>query len=96
MRNFVSDLLVLGAERLTLKHVLLRRPLHGLLNDFNKICTCGPRSMMQAAGISVIGLGGIATARNAIEFIVAGAISIQVGTANFVDLLPQPFASWKE
>lgn len=52
--------------------------------------------MMEAAGISVIGLGGIATARNAIEFIVAGAISIQVGTANFMDLLPQPFASWKE
>ena len=33
--------------------------------------------MMEAAGISVTGLGGIATARNAMEFIVAGAISIQ-------------------
>ncbi|MBP3785867.1 MAG: hypothetical protein J6I32_04530 [Bacteroidaceae bacterium] len=96
MRNFVSDLLVLGRRAPYAKACATTAPNHGLLNDFNKICTCGPRSMMEAAGISVIGLGGIATARNAIEFIVAGAISIQVRTANFVDLLPQPFASWKE
>jgi dihydroorotate dehydrogenase (NAD+) catalytic subunit len=35
--------------------------------------------------IPVIGMGGIATARDALEFIVAGADAVQVGTANFVD-----------
>jgi dihydroorotate dehydrogenase (NAD+) catalytic subunit len=36
-------------------------------------------------GIPVIGMGGIACARDAIEFIIAGASAVQVGTANFVD-----------
>jgi dihydroorotate dehydrogenase (NAD+) catalytic subunit len=35
--------------------------------------------------IPVIGMGGIADARDALEFIIAGAEAIQVGTANFVD-----------
>jgi dihydroorotate dehydrogenase (NAD+) catalytic subunit len=35
--------------------------------------------------IPVIGLGGIMTGRDAIEFIMAGAWAVQVGTANFVD-----------
>src|SRR5438093_6169861 len=39
----------------------------------------------QAVKIPVIGMGGIADARDAIEFIVAGASAVQVGTANFVD-----------
>ncbi|MBU1887902.1 MAG: dihydroorotate dehydrogenase [Candidatus Omnitrophica bacterium] len=33
----------------------------------------------------VIGMGGIATADDAIEFLIAGARAIQVGTANFID-----------
>lgn len=39
----------------------------------------------KAVKIPVIGLGGIACAEDAIEFIMAGATAIQVGTANFVD-----------
>src|SRR5438132_1114735 len=39
----------------------------------------------QAVKIPIIGMGGIADARDAIEFIVAGATAVQVGTANFVD-----------
>ncbi len=39
----------------------------------------------QAVRIPVIGMGGIADARDAIEFIVAGAAAVQVGTAAFVD-----------
>jgi dihydroorotate dehydrogenase (NAD+) catalytic subunit len=39
----------------------------------------------QAVKIPVIGMGGIADARDALEFIIAGADAIQVGTANFVD-----------
>src|SRR5213596_2489277 len=35
--------------------------------------------------IPVIGMGGIATAADALEFIIAGAAAVQVGTANFVD-----------
>jgi dihydroorotate dehydrogenase (NAD+) catalytic subunit len=35
--------------------------------------------------IPVIGLGGIMNATDAIEFILAGASAIQVGTANFID-----------
>ena len=30
-------------------------------------------------------MGGIASARDALEFIIAGATAVQVGTANFVD-----------
>ena len=39
----------------------------------------------RAVKIPIIGMGGIATARDALEFIIAGASAVQVGTANFVD-----------
>ena len=39
----------------------------------------------QAVKIPVIGLGGIMSAQDAIEFILAGATAVQVGTANFID-----------
>src|SRR2546425_1813679 len=39
----------------------------------------------QAVKIPILGLGGIADARDALEFIIAGASAVQVGTANFVD-----------
>ena len=35
--------------------------------------------------IPVVGLGGISTAADALEFIMAGASAVQIGTANFVD-----------
>jgi dihydroorotate dehydrogenase (NAD+) catalytic subunit len=35
--------------------------------------------------IPVIGMGGISSARDAIEFMIAGAAAVQVGTANFTD-----------
>lgn len=35
--------------------------------------------------IPVVGMGGITNARDALEFILAGASAVQVGTANFVD-----------
>ena len=38
-----------------------------------------------AVGIPVVGLGGIMTAADAIEFIMAGATAVQIGTANFID-----------
>jgi len=39
----------------------------------------------RAVKIPVIGMGGIMTASDAIEFILAGASAIQVGTASFID-----------
>ena len=39
----------------------------------------------QTVKIPIIGMGGIANARDALEFIIAGASAVQVGTANFVD-----------
>ncbi len=39
----------------------------------------------KAIKIPIIGLGGIMNASDAIEFILAGATAIQVGTANFID-----------
>ncbi len=39
----------------------------------------------QAVKIPIIGIGGIMNATDAIEFFLAGATSIQVGTANFID-----------
>ncbi len=41
----------------------------------------------QAVEIPVIGIGGIGTAQDALEFMLAGATAIQVGTANFHDPL---------
>lgn len=39
----------------------------------------------QAIKLPIIGMGGIATASDAIEFLLAGASAIEVGTYNFVD-----------
>lgn len=39
----------------------------------------------KAVKIPVVGLGGIMSARDAIEFIMAGASAIEVGTANFIN-----------
>ena len=39
----------------------------------------------KAVGIPVIGLGGISSAKDAIEFLMAGATAIEIGTANFLD-----------
>src|SRR6476659_1783385 len=39
----------------------------------------------EAVKIPIVGMGGIAEARDALEFMIAGATAVQVGTANFVD-----------
>jgi dihydroorotate dehydrogenase (NAD+) catalytic subunit len=39
----------------------------------------------QAVRLPIIGMGGIATAGDVLEFMIAGATAVQVGTANFVD-----------
>jgi dihydroorotate dehydrogenase (NAD+) catalytic subunit len=39
----------------------------------------------QAVKLPILGMGGIATVADALEFIIAGASAVQVGTANFAD-----------
>ena len=43
-----------------------------------------------AVSIPVVGMGGITCAEDALEFIMAGATAVQVGTANFTDTTPMP------
>lgn len=55
----------------------------------------------RAVKIPVVGLGGIMTAEDAIEFMMAGASAIEIGTANFVDptvtvKVKQGMADWLE
>ncbi|MBR2720847.1 MAG: tRNA-dihydrouridine synthase, partial [Lentisphaeria bacterium] len=45
----------------------------------------------RAVKIPVIGMGGISSGADAVEFLLAGADAVAVGTANFVD----PFAPLK-
>jgi dihydroorotate dehydrogenase (NAD+) catalytic subunit len=42
------------------------------------------RQAYRAVRIPIIGIGGIMDARDALEFILAGAVAVQVGTANFI------------
>lgn len=44
----------------------------------------------KAVAIPVMGIGGITCAEDALEFIIAGAAAVQVGTANFSDTLAMP------
>ncbi len=39
----------------------------------------------QAVKVPIVGMGGIMNAQDAIEFLLAGASAIQIGTANFID-----------
>lgn len=43
--------------------------------------------VVQAVKIPIIGIGGIMTGNDAVEFLLAGATAVQVGTANFLDPL---------
>jgi len=45
------------------------------------------RKVALAVRVPIIGIGGISTAKDALEFILAGASAVQVGTAIFVDPL---------
>ncbi len=40
---------------------------------------------VQAVAVPVIGIGGITSARDALEFLVVGAAAVQIGTANFIN-----------
>ncbi|NMA93462.1 MAG: dihydroorotate dehydrogenase [Clostridiales bacterium] len=44
----------------------------------------------KAVDLPVVGIGGISNWKDAVEYIMAGATAVQVGTANFVDPLTMP------
>lgn len=39
----------------------------------------------QIVNVPVVGIGGIMTAKDALEFLIAGAVAVQIGTANFIN-----------
>jgi dihydroorotate dehydrogenase (NAD+) catalytic subunit len=39
----------------------------------------------QTVKVPVVGIGGIMTAKDALEFLIAGAVAVQIGTANFIN-----------
>jgi dihydroorotate dehydrogenase (NAD+) catalytic subunit len=41
--------------------------------------------VVRSVNVPVIGIGGIMTAKDALEFLIAGATAVQVGTANFIN-----------
>lgn len=41
--------------------------------------------VVQTVNIPVVGIGGIMTAKDALEFLIAGAVAVQIGTANFIN-----------
>ena len=73
-----------------------RRPL--LANNTGGVSGAGIRpgavsmvyEVCSAVRSPVIGMGGITCAAGALEFIIAGAAAVQVGTANFTDTLAMP------
>ena len=67
-RKPVFDNLTAGLSGPAIKPIALRM--------VNEVC--------KAVSIPVVGMGGIVTAEDAIEFIMAGAHAVQIGTANFM------------
>ena len=43
------------------------------------------REVASVVDVPIVGMGGISNYKDAIEFIMAGATAIQVGTANFIE-----------
>ena len=68
-----------------------RRPLLGNVSGglsgpaIRPIALCMVYEVAGAVKVPVVGIGGIATASDALEFIMAGASAVQVGTANFTN-----------
>jgi dihydroorotate dehydrogenase (NAD+) catalytic subunit len=52
---------------------------------YNEVTKSREGRLTAERGIPILGLGGIRTASDAIEFIIAGATAVAVGTANFIE-----------
>ena len=60
---------------------LIANPGKTRLIDFETLPDASPSS----AGVPIIGMGGIRTWQDAVEFLLAGATAVAVGTALFID-----------
>mgnify|MGYP002346612184 FL=1 len=49
------------------------------------VALCMVWQVAKAVKIPIVGMGGIMNAQDALEFLIAGASAIQIGTANFID-----------
>ena len=88
-----------GADGIAMINTLLgmaidvntRRPILGNITGglsgpaIKPVALALPWKVAQAVGIPIVGRGGITTWRDAVEFLIAGATAIQVGTATFVN-----------
>ena len=54
-------------------------------NELGSLAVTGIYQVAKPAGVPIIGMGGIQYARDAIEFLLAGATGLAIGTALFVD-----------
>ena len=49
------------------------------------LCAAAQEATLPTPDAKTLGMGGVATAEDALEFILAGATGVAVGTANFVN-----------
>ena len=64
---------------------LLQLGVKALVIACNTATSVAVREMRHRDNIPIIGMGGIASAEDAVEFFLAGASAVAVGTANFTD-----------
>lgn len=82
--SLINTVLGMGIDIRTRKPLLARKT-GGLSGPAIKpIALAKVYQVAQAVSIPIIGLGGIMTGEDAVEFIIAGASAVQVGTLNFV------------
>ena len=82
-----------GADSISMINTLLgmaidaekRRPVLSTITGGLSGPAVKPIALRMVWQVPIIGMGGIATATDAIEFLLAGASAIEVGTYNFVD-----------
>ena len=70
-----------GADSVSLINTLMGMAID--IEKRRKVLSIGTGGL--SGPVPVIGLGGICSAKDAIEFLMAGATAIEIGTANFLD-----------
>ena len=70
---------------LSLAHFLIEQGADAIVIACNTATAAAAASLRSRYGIPIIGMGGIMTADDALQFILAGAAMVAVGTANFIN-----------
>ena len=58
---------------------------HNDLMGFSQIAKNGAKQVHNAVKVPILGMGGISSGTDAVEFMLAGATAVAVGTANFAN-----------